>query len=110
MRCEAMYGKSGIQCGLPKGHTTEHSKADGAVNTTWDETNARYPEVPVFKVKASDPFSLAIIRCWIVMASAYKQVIGKEIIKISQEKLEGAEQRFQEFSRWQAENGTKVPD
>jgi hypothetical protein len=113
-RCKAQFQTSCgmLQCGLPQGHYGSHSKADGAVDRIWSDQEAYIPteDVPIFRIKASDPFACAIIRCWIVIASSYKRLAGKETIRVSAEKISGAEDRLQEFLLWQQEHGTKVPD
>lgn len=64
-------------------------------------------EIPVFMVKASDPFACAVIQCWIAIADSHKV---KGARTVTTEKVDGARKRLREFRAWQQKYGTKVPD
>ncbi len=54
-----------------------------------------------FVLKASDPFTLCIIRAWITVA----RISGVNPIKLAK-----AEDHYYQIYRWQKVNGTKLPD
>lgn len=54
-----------------------------------------------FEIKRTDKFAIAIIRAWIVIATADG---------VNPEKIAKAEQHYADFKRWQLENGTKKTD
>jgi hypothetical protein len=54
-----------------------------------------------FKILATDPFALAIIRGWIIVAGANG---------VNKEKLSKAEAHFGKVKAYQQKHGTKNPD
>lgn len=65
-------------------------------------------EVPVFAVKASDPFACAVIQVWINIAESYRKQDGVRPVPAA--KIAGARERLREFRNWQEKCGTKIPD
>jgi hypothetical protein len=54
-----------------------------------------------FKILATDPLALAVIRSWIIVAGASG---------VSKEKLVIAEAHFEKIKKYQQKHGTKKPD
>ncbi len=62
--------QDGQRCGMPHGHELEHGNGlliQGA-NQVWTEI-----PIPVFTIKASDPFACALIRTWMILARSFRQ-------------------------------------
>lgn len=86
--CEYI-NQHGVKCGRPLHHFGSHATVDRLV-----------PPDP-FCLQYWDPFTLACIRAWISAAHAHR---------VSEAKIQRAEQHFKDISDWQREHGTKVPD
>ena len=93
---------------MPDGHTQTHG--NGLLTPTPTQDTWTLPPVPVFGIKASDPFACAVIRVWLAMASSYKSERNGVVHRVSHEKIVGAWNRLREFENWQEANGTKLPD
>jgi hypothetical protein len=109
-RCP-FVNQNGVQCGRPDGHGNGHE--NGTLTPTpgrdvWTIPSVVVESVPVFSIKASDPFACSIIRIWITLASTWKDKDGKRII--SDDKINGACDRYGEFKQYQLDHGYKVPD
>jgi hypothetical protein len=114
-RCRYWTINSHVQCGRPFNHELGHE--NGTLTTPRDQWELM--PIPVFCIKASDPFACAIIREWFIMAASYrkqdkdckKDVNGKLIAEmVPKEKLIGALNRLAEFRTYQETYGTKTPD
>ena len=83
--------KQGVKCGrLP------HPDDPGA-HELYEQLAAPDP----FCIQPTDPIALSVIRCWISAATA---------MKVPKVKLQKAEEKFKEISRWQRRHGTRLPD
>ena len=78
----------GVRCGLKPGHLGDH------------EADEQLVAPDPFCIRASDPFALAVIRCWIAAAHAHK---------VPDSKIQRAEESYREIQRWQRAHGTRLP-
>lgn len=110
--------QDGVTCGLPYKH--EHSHSNGLLTPTAGRDTWRL-NVPIFVIKATDPFACAIIRSWVIMAASFRGPLetvdtpqGKveRRATVSPEKVNGALDRLNEFRNWQTDyhDLVKVPD
>lgn len=80
----------GVKCGRGKhDSTTPHELTEQIVMPS------------PFELKASDPFTLAVIRAWITIAKS----MGVNAVKIAK-----AEDHYYQIKRWQTTHATKLPD
>ena len=78
----------GVKCGLPLNHHGGHQAYQQSV------------EPDPFCLRATDPFTLALIRAWISAASAQG---------VTAAKIQSAEEHYAAIKRWQDGQGTRLP-